>query len=322
MTVASSNWMVAVLGGALVVACGDDASSPGGDTDPAAGSTSTGLSAGSGTTEAETPIGTTEDGTSTGGPDGTSSGSADSSTSGEESSSSSGGPPLDVQCPTDAPGPAMLELSAGYCIDATEVTREQYAAWLDTAPAVDGQPEVCAWNDDFTPPCAWPPGSTPNRPVACVDWCDARAYCESAGKRLCGRIGGGANAFEDYASAARSEWFDACTSHGQHDYTYGSEHDPAACRGADEDMWAWIDVGSLSTCQSPESEYAGIYDLSGNVMEWEDSCDADAGPDDHCRVRGGSFNYSADGLRCDMGENLLFARSAYYVGVGFRCCAS
>lgn len=33
--------------------------------------------------------------------------------------------------------------------------------------------------------------------------------------------------------------------------------------------------------------YAGLYDMSGNVEEWDDSCKASTGPDDYCRLRGG-----------------------------------
>jgi hypothetical protein len=32
-----------------------------------------------------------------------------------------------------------------------------------------------------------------------------------------------------------------------------------------------VETGSLSTCQPSVSGYAGVYDLSGNVWEWEDS---------------------------------------------------
>ena len=226
----------------------------------------------------------------------------------------------ELTCP-ETIGPSMIELPEGYCIDSTEVTREHYAAWLDTSPSLDSQPPSCAWNDALEPTCGWPPGNDGQKPVVCVDWCDARAYCEAAGKRLCGKIGGGAAGYDDYADHELSQWFNACTSGGRYDYTYGDTLDGAACRGADEDMWAWIEVGSLASCQSPDSSYAGVFDLSGNVMEWEDACDGDQSAEDSCRLRGGSFNNSGTGLRCDMGENLLFARSAFYVGVGFRCCA-
>ena len=51
-------------------------------------------------------------------------------------------------------------------------------------------------------------------PVVGVNWCQAYGFCKSAGKRLCGRIGGGANAFTDYASAAASQWYNACSKVG------------------------------------------------------------------------------------------------------------
>jgi formylglycine-generating enzyme required for sulfatase activity len=38
--------------------------------------------------------------------------------------------------------------------------------------------------------------------------------------------------------------------------------------------------------------------MSGNVWEWEDSCDAASGDSDTCRVRGGSFSSSPELLKC------------------------
>ena len=100
---------------------------------------------------------------------------------------------------TDAPlvcpvgrGPAMANL-VDYCIDLTEVTKAQYAAFLATAPAFTSHAPQCRWNVDFVPNGkATPLDSScdetlhpdvndatkfPSRPVVCVDWCDAAAYC-------------------------------------------------------------------------------------------------------------------------------------------------
>jgi formylglycine-generating enzyme required for sulfatase activity len=105
----------------------------------------------------------------------------------------------------------MVQLPAGFWIDSTEVTRAQYRAWLQTKPTYGGQPAECSWNDDYTPGCHWPAGEEPNHPVVCVDWCDAYAYCQGVGKRLCGKIGGGPNGIDDYADATKSQWYYACS---------------------------------------------------------------------------------------------------------------
>ena len=231
-------------------------------------------------------------------------------------------------CPAGASdsgwGPDMVRLPEDFCIDKTEVTRGQYEAWLDTSPPTSGQTSACSNNDDFTPSCGWKPGSDQDLPVVCVDWCDAKAFCDAAGKRLCGRIGdGGGYPFESYHDASVSEWHAACTSGGSYDYPYGNELDTTICRGGDAEdytTWGLGDVGSFSGCHSPDDPYSDVYDLSGNAAEWDNSCDGD-GPDDGCRIRGGSFEHNEHGLRCAMARDLHWPRMRRVGAIGFRCCA-
>ncbi|MEZ4219850.1 MAG: SUMF1/EgtB/PvdO family nonheme iron enzyme [Polyangiaceae bacterium] len=221
-------------------------------------------------------------------------------------------------------GPEMVRLPQGFCIDQTEVTRGQYEDWLASKPATSGQVGACSNNDDYTPSCAWTPGSNKtSQPVVCVDWCDARAFCEAAGKRLCGRIGGGSYPFQDYDDPQVSEWQAACSSGGKYEYTYGSSFDTNACRDADADdytTWGLADVGSFTDCHSPEAAYAKVFDLSGHVAEWDNAC-ADESADGACRIRGGSYQHHAHGTRCAMGSELAWPRSRKVDAVGFRCCA-
>jgi formylglycine-generating enzyme required for sulfatase activity len=209
-----------------------------------------------------------------------------------------------------------------YCIDSTEVTRDQYAAWLAGSPTTSGQDSWCSWNTSFVPTRQWPPGTKGGHPVVCVNWCDAYAYCKGIGRRLCGNIDGGANAWGDFNNATKSQWFNACTSGGQNDYPYGDTFDGQACNGDDKGVGSTVSAGSLSTCQSSVSGYAGVYDLSGNAYEWEDTCSGSLGSADACRVRGGSYYPDAAGaMRCDVDSGLSAKRNIADDNVGFRCCA-
>jgi formylglycine-generating enzyme required for sulfatase activity len=219
-------------------------------------------------------------------------------------------PDSGMQCPS-LPGPAMVALPEVYCIDSTEVTRAQYAAWLATNPDPGSQIDVCSWNSDFVPPegclniieCTG--SDCDSWPQTCVDWCDAYSYCEGVGKRLCGKIGGGANDPSDFADTVKSQWYNACTSGGKLAFPYGDTYDPSTCNGKEFEVDDWgspVPVASVPSCQSAEPGYAGVFDLSGNVAEFEDSCEGTSGVDDKCRVRGSGF-VNEDGessyMRCD-----------------------
>jgi sulfatase modifying factor 1 len=224
-------------------------------------------------------------------------------------------------CQCDDPGcgqcPAKTGVAAGgYTIDATEVTNAEYAAWLATQPAATSQTVDCAWNTTFVPEQGWPAaGGDGQKPVVYVDQCDARAYCQWAKKRLCGRIGGGANAYGAFDDATQSQWYNACSVGGTKTYPYGAQYNGTACNGADSGSAASVAVGSTSSC---EGGYPNLFDMSGNVWEWEDSCQGTAGAADLCRIRGGSFSQNASALGCAADSAL--ARNTAGKSVGFRCC--
>lgn len=243
-------------------------------------------------------------------------------------------------CPKGLPGPALVEVpvSSGgaYCVDATEVTNADYAAFLaanggGTSPA--GQDAWCDWNTTYVPTpsacpsgmnCDWPAVGKDSYPVVSVDWCDAYAYCRWAQKHLCGKIGGGPNAVADHANATKSEWYNACSAGGTRAYPYGAAYDGAACNDANYLLTTYttLPVGSASAC---EGGVAGLFDMSGNVFEWEDSCPAQTGATDYCLLRGGAMDsipgFNGD-LACSNDSNAAGQRSITSIDVGFRCCAS
>jgi formylglycine-generating enzyme required for sulfatase activity len=221
----------------------------------------------------------------------------------------------------------MVMMPEGYSIDSTEVTRCQYQAWLDTKPPLTGQDPWCGWNQDFTPwssawpEWCWPPGDRGNEPVSCVDWCDAFAYCKAVGKRLCGKIGGGANVKNDKADPAKSQWFNACSSGGKYKFPYGNDFDHGALCNDSKNVQTdgLAPVATLTGCRSPEDVYTGVYDLSGTVWAWEDSCTGSVSGQDLCLVRGGSMLSPESTASC--AASVATLRNEPYTVVGFRCCS-
>lgn len=219
------------------------------------------------------------------------------------------------QCPMD-----MVTIESAFCIDRTEVSNGAYRAFLATGPDVHKQAPYCFFNTSFdfdlgVDVCK-SRKSEDEFPASCVDWCDAKAFCEHLGKRLCGKLHGGSLPDEGYKDAKQSEWFDACSKGGALEYPTGS-FDATQCRG---NGMAPQPV-SGRTVEVCEGGYSGLENMSGNVREWEDSCTDAVGPDDRCLTRGGAFDSGGDktDLRCDTHDQR--ERSDTDVTIGFRCCS-
>lgn len=220
-----------------------------------------------------------------------------------------------------------------YCIDRAEVKNVEYKAFLDAQTSTSGQASLCAFNVSYEPDMAngctqYDPVGKQNQPIACVDWCDAAAYCKWEGKHLCGKIGGGKNPQAGFADANLSAWYRACSHAGDNDLPYGNVYDGMRCIGLENTAVRPVAVPNTNC----EGGYSGLYDMSGNVSEWEDSCSADSGGSDLCLYRGGSYLDTnrqialAPSLQCNSnvhGAPLMAAkpRSTRDKEIGFRCCS-
>jgi len=269
----------------------------------------------------------------TGGSAGATGGSAGSAASGGSAGAAtggSGGSAGTAACPdaTQVKGPSLVYID-GFCIDSTEVTNAQYEEFVNANTDPSGQISACAQNT-FAPAQSWPPATDEfNQPVVYVDWCDAYAYCDWAGKRLCGRIGGGTNDFTAFADTNLSQWYRVCSNGGRNTYPYGGTYDaakcngwqgPDGCNGGTAQLCRLVDVGSYTQCQGVGA-YAGVYDLSGNALEWEDSCTLDPTTNRPiCRLRGGGiYAQATTHMACNYdgyGEGYDYTA----VSIGFRCC--
>lgn len=238
-----------------------------------------------------------------------------------------------------------------YYIDSTEVSQADYEVFLQSDPQADpSSSEYCASKTTFAPGYVkkdyysddHPDGCRPDNthydpvahgdlPVVCVDWCDAVAYCRWAGKRLCGRIGGGrffGSANDDFQNPNVSQWFNACSNGGTTAFPYGNEWVTGACNAGPDTA----PVGQTPGCHGAASPFDGVFDMSGNVAEWEDNCEGGLG----CIPRGGG-HLPADipGGEATLASEFICGTAlgdqqfgvsytpAYYGdhALGFRCCA-
>lgn len=238
-----------------------------------------------------------------------------------------GSPDGSERCPSGR-GPAMSLVSSGFCVDNTEVTKAQYQEFLDanTTLQTDGR---CAFNTTYEAVnYVWSATTNPNQAAAGMDWCDARDFCAWAGKRLCGRIGGGSLEYVDHASM-ESQWYMACSQGGTRRFSYGTASADTAVMGR-----CHLDDSNNATGRQsvagafPDCKLVGtnVVDMLGNLQEWIDACETTAPTpgDDKCKTVGGVWYFGSSYSDCDFfdpsgGAGLV--RSNTEKHIGFRCCA-
>ena len=153
-------------------------------------------------------------------------------------------------------------------------------------------------------------------PVANVDWCDASAFCAWAGERLCGAVGGGSVPMASPIDPITNQWVRACSQAGARVYPYGNTYDATTCWDAQPMTGSVAAVASNPGC---EGGYPGLFDMSGNVNEWIDTCAAASGALDMCGdLGGGKYYTAATDLECTSLE--LRPRDDRHSDLGFRCC--
>lgn len=220
-------------------------------------------------------------------------------------------PDEDSSAPCLDGGVPMKRIGA-FCIDQTEVSQGDYETFLARTDGGASAPrsKECEDDRDRVPSEEWHPGEPFWRrfPVIGVSYCDAWSYCHAAGKRLCGRRGGGALASADVGNAETNEWYRACSSAGTKTYPYGNQSVNNAC-ATDNTL---REVG-----QGCEGGYPGIFDMVGNAGEWVDACDVMFNGTPLCVMQGGHPTETF--AKCTTHQ--VLGRNAKYPFAGIRCCA-
>ncbi len=239
----------------------------------------------------------------------------DSSSGGGDGSSSEAAPPATDGSPcrgTAGPPSVLIATEAGvsFCIDSTEVSNAEYATFLASGftPPAASVPAACSGVATYTPASNWP-SQYPRLPVIQVNWCQAYVYCLWAGKRLCGEIGGGPLPQPEYGNPSLSQWDHACSAGGALAYPYGNTFDVAACGG--NRTTTLQNVGTPAQCVGG---YPGIYNMTGNVWEWTDSCGSTS-----CYAMGGAFDGSQADNACTGTRS--WATTSGAGNIGIRCCS-
>lgn len=151
----------------------------------------------------------------------------------------------------EAEKPRRVAYLRAFYIDRHEVTNAEYKRFIDAA----GYRPPRYWTGDSYPP------EKGDNPVILVSWFDSMAYCSWKGKRL----------------PTEEEWEKAARGPDGRVYPWGNEFDPDKVVTAEYVLKYFRSPGELLNYAAPVDAFRGdrspygVYDMSGNVMEWTGS---------------------------------------------------
>jgi formylglycine-generating enzyme required for sulfatase activity len=148
---------------------------------------------------------------------------------------------VDRECNYDEMPVHQVYLDAFY-IDKYEVTVAEYGRCVQAGRCSSEGLTATVYSG-----CNWGQGGRENHPINCVDWNQAKAYCEWAGKRL----------------PTEAEWEKAARGADRRKYPWGNQWDSSRAH-AEGRVGHTVSVGSYPLGVSPY----GVHDVAGNVWEW------------------------------------------------------
>ncbi|MEW6300221.1 MAG: formylglycine-generating enzyme family protein [Thermodesulfobacteriota bacterium] len=196
---------------------------------------------------------------------------------------------FDGECYDDEKPGRVVPVDA-FHIDRFEVTVAEYRRCVEAGR--------CS-RDSFTVAlsCNWGKEGRDHHPINCVNWEQAKTYCEWAGKRL----------------PAEAEWEKAARGTDGRVYPWGNEWD-AKKVNTDKNEDSFPETAPVGSFPAGASPY-GVLDMSGNVFEW--TADWYDAAQTARSLRGGSWNYSARDVRAS--NRYGDAPGSHRGDVGFRC---
>jgi len=203
-------------------------------------------------------------------------------------------------------GPQHEVTLASFQIDQYEVTNAQYKKFID---ATKRKSPSHFRNRTY-------PAGKPDHPVTYVNWHDAKAYCEWAGKRL----------------PTDQEWEKAARGTDGRTYPWGNDFEIE--NGNTPVRWQSLnkfgDTMPIAMFPNGKSPY-GLLDMSGNVWEWTESwykaypnnkIESENYGERYKTLKGGSWfdcSFYKCGISAPVYNRAFFAKKVKNDTFGFRC---